>query len=63
MRGERFLVFHRGNADGGHNAVAELELPRVVESMTGDRSIDVDELADLREYDLGELGGTRAVLQ
>ncbi len=59
VRGDRFLVFHRGNADGGHNAIAELDLSRVVESMTGDRSIDVDELADLREYDLGELGGTR----
>jgi hypothetical protein len=59
VRGERFLVFHRGNADGGHNAVAELELARVVESMVGDRSIDVEELVEVREYDLGELGGTR----
>ena len=59
VRGERLLIFHRGNSDGGHNAVAELELARVVESMVGDRSIDVDELVALREYDLGELGGTR----
>ena len=59
VRGDRFCVFHRGNADDGHNAVAELELDRVMESMLGDRSIDVDELIELREYDLGELGGTR----
>ena len=58
VRGDRFCVFHRGNVDG-HNAVAELELDRVMESMLGDRSIDVDELIELREYDLGELGGTR----
>ncbi len=59
VRGDRFLVFHRGNADGGHNAVAELELDRVMESMLGDRSIDVEELNEVRAYDLGELGGTK----
>ena len=64
VRGERFLVFHRGNADGGRDASPELKelRSRGVESMTGDRSIDVDELVDLREYDLGELGDS-AVLQ
>ena len=31
----------------------------MLESLTGDRSIDVAELEDFREYDLGELDGTR----
>jgi len=56
---ERFLVFHRGNADGGENAIAELSLEQVMESLTGDRSIEVDELQRVGVYDLGELDGTR----
>ena len=57
--GERFLVFHRGNAEGGDNAIAELSLERVIGSLAGDRSIEVEELEEFRAYDLGELDATR----
>lgn len=56
--GDRFMVFHRGNAGGSANAIAELALDEVMRSLTGDHSIDVAELLRVREYDLGELGGT-----
>ncbi len=59
VRGERFLVFHRGNAKQSENAIAELSLAQVMESLTGDRSIEVAELERVRAYDLGEMGGTR----
>ena len=55
---DRFLIFHRGNGDGSQNAIAELDLGQVMESLVGDRSIDVSELLRVREYDLGELDGT-----
>ena len=57
--GERFMVFHRGNAGDGENAIAELELGQVMNSLTGDRSIEVSELLRVAVYDLGELDGTR----
>lgn len=57
--GDRFLVFHRGNADASENAIAELDLEQVMTSMSGDRAIDVAELERVRGYDLGELDGTR----
>lgn len=56
--GDRFWLFHRGNAKGGRNAVVELALDEVMRSMLEDRELDVRELRRIREYDLGELGGT-----
>lgn len=56
--GDRFWLFHRGN-DGDRNVVAELALGDVIDSLTGDRSIEPRELRALRAYDLGEQGGTR----
>jgi len=56
---DRFLVFHRGNGRGGENAIAELSLEHVMGSLTGDRSIEVEELLRVGVYDLGELDGTR----
>ena len=56
--GERFFVFHRGNAEGSENAVAELSMAQLMESILGDRALDVAELERVRAYDLGELGGT-----
>ena len=55
---DRFLIFHRGNGEHSQNAIAELRLDQVMESMLGDHSIDVEELDTVREYDLGELDGT-----
>ena len=55
--GDRFWLFHRGNA-GGRNVVAELALSEVMGSLTGDRSLEADELRAVRAYDLGALGGT-----
>ncbi len=57
--GERFFVFHRGNAAESENAIAELSLDQVMDSLTGDRSLEVSELERLRAYDLGEMGGAR----
>jgi hypothetical protein len=55
--GDRFWLFHRGNEDG-RNVVAELALAEVMESLTGDRSIEPGELRAIRSYELGVLGGT-----
>ena len=55
--GERLWLLHRGNHAETTNVVAELSLPAVMESLRGDLRIDVDELADVRSYDLGELDG------
>ncbi len=58
--GERFWLFHRGNAaDGdGRNVVAELALDEVMGSLGGDRKLDPSELEAVRTYELGELDGT-----
>jgi hypothetical protein len=56
--GDRFLLFHRGNAEGAANAVAELSLEQVRASLRGDNRLDVTELERIQEYDLGELDGT-----
>ena len=55
--GEELLLFHRGNDSEAGNAVARLSLPQALESMHGDLRIDVEEVASLRRYDLGELDG------
>ena len=57
--GERLWLMHRGNASETTNVVAELPLEKVMESLHGDRRIDVEELAGVRSYDLGELDGIR----
>jgi hypothetical protein len=57
--GGRFALFHRGNADRSENAVAELRLDRVLDSLTGDRDLDPHELDRITAYDLGELDGVR----
>jgi hypothetical protein len=57
--GGRFALFHRGNADESENAVAELALERVLDSLTGDQDLDPHELEGIAAYDLGELDGVR----
>jgi len=57
--GERFALFHRGNAEDSQNAIAELALDRVFDSVTGDHKFDPGELERITEYDLGELDGVR----
>jgi hypothetical protein len=57
VMGERLWLLHRGNHAEATNVVAELDLDAVTESLHGDHRIDVDELAAIREYDLGELEG------
>jgi hypothetical protein len=56
---DRFMLFHRGNAKGSESAIAVLSLAQVRESLRGDGTLDVDELEEVREYDLGEIDGTR----
>ena len=57
--GGRFALFHRGNADESENAVAELALERVLDSLTGDQDLDPHELERITAYELGELDGVR----
>ena len=57
VMGERLWLLHRGNHAETTNAVAELSLAAVMESLRGDSRIDVHELAAVRSYDLGELNG------
>ena len=57
VMGERLWLLHRGNHAETKNVVAELELAAVMDSLAGDRRIDVHELAAMRSYDLGELDG------
>jgi hypothetical protein len=55
VMGERLWLLHRGNHADSTNVVAELELAAVMQSLSGDRRIDVHELAAVRSYDLGTL--------
>ena len=55
--GEEFWLFHRGNEGDAGNVVAEVALSDLAHSLTGDLDIDVEELKELREYDLGEMDG------
>ena len=55
--GDELLLFHRGNDSDFDNAVARLALERTLDSIHGDLRIDVEEIASLRTYDLGELDG------
>jgi hypothetical protein len=57
VMGGRLWLLNRGNGPDRRNAVAELSLEDVVESTRGDLRIDPQELAAIREYDLGELAG------
>jgi len=57
--GGRFALFHRGNAAESENAVAELALEQVRDSLTGDQDLDPHELERITAYDLGELDGVR----
>lgn len=58
--GEELLLFHRGNDSETGNAIARIALPKALESLAasgGDFRIDVEEIASLRRYELGELDG------
>ncbi len=55
--GDELWLFHRGNEGDAGNVVAEIELSDLAGSLTGDHDIDVEELKELREYDLGEMDG------
>lgn len=57
--GEELLLFHRGNDSASGNAIARLSLPRAIESMRGDLRVDVEEIASLKAYELGELDGVQ----
>jgi hypothetical protein len=55
--GEELWLFHRGNEGDAGNVVAEITLSDLAGSLTGDLDIDVEELKELREYDLGDMDG------
>ena len=55
----RLWLFNRGNEEGSVNAVAEVEVADLAGSLHGDRELDADELASVREYELGEVDGVR----
>ncbi len=55
--GDELWLFHRGNEGDAGNVVAEIALSDLAGSLTGDHDIDVEELKELRQYDLGEMDG------
>ena len=55
--GERVWLFHRGNESEAGNVVAELSLSDLSGSIAGDLDLDVEELRELRSYELGEMDG------
>ncbi len=57
--GDAFWLFHRGNDDESSNAVIEVSLEQAMGSLRGDHRLDVSEINRVRDYELGELGGTR----
>jgi hypothetical protein len=52
-------LFHRGNDEASSNAVIEVSLAQAMESLRADHRLDVDEIQRVRDYELGELDGTR----
>jgi hypothetical protein len=59
VMGERLWLLHRGNHSEVANVVAELSLRDVMRALRGDHTVEVEDLAALRAYDLGELDGVR----
>ncbi len=57
--GDRLWLFNRGNEGNSRNAVAEIEVSDLASSLRGDRELDADELASVREYELGEVDGVK----
>jgi hypothetical protein len=55
--GDHLWLFNRGNQGDAPNAVAELALTELGESLQGDLEIDPEELSGLRAYELGDLDG------
>ena len=55
--GDRLWLFNRGNQGDAPNAVAEVALPDLGESLHGDLELDPEELSGLRAYELGDLDG------
>jgi hypothetical protein len=57
--GDSLWLFNRGNEGEAPNAIAEVALPDLGRSLSGDLAIDPDELSELRAYDLGDLDGVQ----
>jgi hypothetical protein len=57
VMGDRLWLLQRGNGPEGENAVIELGLSEVMESLIRDAELAASELEDVNAYDLGELGG------
>ena len=57
--GDCLWLFHRGNEDGGQNAVAEFTLTDLSRTLADDQVVDPEELRSLRAYDLGEVDGVQ----
>ena len=55
--GDRLWLFHRANRGKAPNTVAEFELGDLSRTLREDLVVDPDELAAIRGYELGELGG------
>jgi hypothetical protein len=54
---DRLWLFHRANKGKAPNAVAELGLPDLSRSLSGDREVDYEDLVRIRAYELGDLEG------
>lgn len=55
--GERLWLFHRANRGDAPNTIAELPLPDLARSLTGDLALEPEELSALNAYELGDLDG------
>ena len=55
--GDRLWLFHRANEGRAPNTVAEFELGDLSRTLREDLVVDPDELAGIREYELGALDG------
>lgn len=59
VMGDQLWLLHRGNGKARVNAIAELVLDEVLESLVSDRTLAASELQRLSTYDLGALDGAR----
>jgi hypothetical protein len=57
--GNRLWLFHRANKGKAPNTVAEFNLGDLSRTLREDLIVDPDEMAAVREYELGELEGLR----
>jgi hypothetical protein len=54
---DRLALFQRGNTEGGKSQLVYLSLAEVMNTLTSDFEVDVSELDEVHDFDLGEANG------